>query len=136
MVKIFNDSLPNETGVCGSGHVITDSLGRKGLRITAFAVARQDSATPIRINYTAKDTVKINGKNYTKAIGCEGINFIIGYGHDHPTIHTNWSCTGSDNDALFLAGDTEFLFLITLCLDGRFEVLWQDGRRQAGWWRY
>lgn len=136
MAKIFIDSLPKETGVCGRGSVVTDNTGRSKLRVTSFSVARQDSASPIRISYTPRDTVKIDGKNYTKATGCEGINFIIGYGHDHPIIQPSWACTASDNDALFLAGDTQFLFLITLCLDGRFEVLWQDGRRQSGWWRY
>ena len=137
MIHIFRDSMPNETGVCGEGKLIQDEkTKRKLLLITDFLVAKQDSAIPIGIAYTPKHLKEINGKKYTLGMGCEGIPFVIGYGHDHPITLTSWPCTASDNDALFLAGDLKFLFLLTVCPDGRFETLWQDGRRQYGLWKY
>lgn len=132
IIQLFFDSLPNENGFCAIGETIKDVNGQEGLLVTDIFVTRQDSASPVGIFFTPKNLHKA----YTEGLGCEGIPFLIGFGHDHPTMSPGWSCTGSDNDALFLAGDKRFLFLLTFCLDGRFETLWQDGRRQAGWWKH
>lgn len=136
IIQLFSDSMPNETGFCAKVQIVQDSLFREGLLITEIIQAKQDSANPVGIHYTPKKLIKIAGKKYTKGIGCEDIPFLIGFGHDHPTTRPTWPCTASDNDAQFLAGDIRYLFILSFCQDGRFEVLWQDGRRQYGLWRF
>lgn len=134
IIGIFADSLPKETGICAVGHIEKDEEGNLFLRITDISVAKQDSSTRVSVMYHLSDSLKFSGKRYSLGTGCTGIAFLVGYGHDHPPIPSTWVCTASDQDALFLAQDLRFLFLMTVCLDGRFEVLWQDGRRQDMRW--
>lgn len=133
MLKIFKDSLPKEAGLCSSGQEFLDDSSRTYIKINDVVISQQDSSSPHGVWYHPK-LYKEFGKQYTKGLGCEGKGSLVGYLHSHVVMEPGWWCTASEQDALFLAYDLSYLFLMTLCLDGRMEVLWQDGRRHPLRW--
>lgn len=128
IAETFADSLPNEAGVCLTLAVRDTTLGSVPHALYMATVVRSDPAATAR---ATPFNVWFDQRQYRN--GCESSRQFA-MAHSHPYSAEPFSCTHSDQDAMFLASDPRLLFTLVLCGDGRGEVMWQDGRRHALQW--
>lgn len=121
----FRTAYPAEAAICFYGAVRDTTLeGSTGLIAFAFSAspAIADSADEYHVWFPRG-----------LPSGCLPRG-LVGVGHSHQQGGAELPCAHSHNDAWALMETRPALFSVVFCIDGRLEVLYQDGRRTSDSW--
>lgn len=117
------EAYPNEVALCLHGSVRDSVMNGESRRVAVVervSVSPADSADLYHVFFSLN------------AQGRCGAH--IGQAHSHTQLFPTMPCTHSHADVNVLFEDLEAVFSLVLCIDGRAEVLLQDGRRMDGRW--
>lgn len=126
IAALLADSLPRENGLCLSVE-ITDS---------AVGLAVRPVVTVVGVTQAGifrADIAHVWFQQWPYHNGCRS-DHQFAMAHSHPYSVAPRVCTNSRDDEVFLASDPRLLFSLIFCGDGRAEILWQDGERDAFRW--